>query len=532
MYKYKVPPQLTHQFPQLVIDYVNRNPALAPLISGFPSPETYRDIIKNRNYSSHTRGVLNEVLEKQYHALGLLSGDGNEQVVKNLALLKEANTFTVCTGHQLNIFTGPLYTIYKVVTTIRLAEELTKHYPEHNFVPVFWLATEDHDFDEINHFHLFGKTFSWPYPDAVTGKPVGRLSTHGLNNIIEELKNLRIPESLLQLFEQAYTQHTNLANATVSIYHRLFRLFGLVILQPDTPELKRIFLNYTKRDILEKVSYTGVKQTSELLSAAKYNVQVNPREINYFYITNEGKRERIIHENNYQINNSDTIFSQEEFLQKLNDSPERFSPNVITRPMYQEVVLPNLAYIGGPGEISYWLELKQAFRAHNIPFPVLHLRNSFVLIGSKMLKHLQTLGLPLENYFLDEVSLKRRFIEQLPVDSRVENEISAINALFDSILAKIETVDKSKVGEWVKRINEQKALIKRLDKDFVDIVSQKLDNQLDKLFKVRESLIPEGKLSERSENLIGKVKNHPSDFITFIHEHTDVFDQSVTCLEI
>ena len=532
MYKYKVAPELTHQFPQLIIDYVNRNPALAPFITDFPSPEAYRDSIKNRNYSEHTRSVLSEVLEKQYQILGLLTDEGNEPVVKNLTLLKEATTFTVCTGHQLNIFTGPLYTIYKVVTTIKLAEELTKHYPGYNFVPVFWLATEDHDFDEINHFHLFGKTFSWPYPDAVKGKPVGRLSTRGLSTIIEELKNLHIPESLLQLFEQAYTQQENLADATVSIYHQLFRSFGLVILQPDTPELKRIFLNYTKRDIIERLSYKEVKHTSELLSAAKYNVQVNPREINYFYITSEGKRERIIHENNYQINNSDIVFSAEELVQKLDDSPEHFSPNVITRPLYQEVVLPNLAYIGGPGEIAYWMELKQSFLAHGIPFPVLHLRNSFVLIGSKMLKHLQTLGLSLENYFLDEVSLKRRFIEQLPIDSRVENEISSINALFDSILTKVETVDKSKVGEWVKRINEQRGLIKRLDKDFVDIVSQKLDNQIDKLFKVRESLLPQGKLSERSENLIGKVKNHPLDFISFIHEHTDVFEQSVTCLEI
>lgn len=532
MYKYKVSPELTHQFPQLVIDYVNRNPALAPFIADFPSLEAYRDSIKNRNYSEHTRSVLTEVLEKQYQSLGLLAGEGNEAVIKNLTLLKEVTTFTVCTGHQLNIFTGPLYTIYKVVTTIKLAEELTKYYPGHHFVPVFWLATEDHDFDEVNHFHLFGKTFSWPYPDCVSGKPVGHLSTQGLNIIIDELRKLNVQENLLQLFEQAYTQHTNLAEATVSIYHQLFRSFGLVILQPDTPELKRIFLNYTKRDILERLSYKEAKQTSELLSAAKYNIQVNPREINYFYITNEGKRERIIYENNYQINNSDIAFSAEQLVQKLNDSPERFSPNVITRPLYQEVVLPNLAYIGGPGEISYWMELKQVFHAHGIPFPFLHLRNSFVLIGSKMLKHLQTLGLPLENYFLDEVLLKRRFLEQLPVDSRIENEISSINALFDSILTKVETVDKSKVGEWVKRINEQKALIKRLDKDFVDIVSQRLDNQIDKLFKVRESLIPHGKLSERSENLIGKVKNRSSDFISFIHEHTDVFEQSVTCLEI
>lgn len=532
MLNYKVAPKLTHQFPKLVIDYVNQNPALAPFISNFPSLEAYREILKNRNYPAYSREVLNEVLDKQYHSLRLLTGEENEPVVKNLSLLNEATTFTVCTGHQLNIFTGPLYTIYKVITTIRLAEELAKYYPEYNFVPVFWLATEDHDFEEINHFHLFGKTFSWPYPDAVRGKPVGKLSTQGLHIIIEELKKLNIPESLLHVFEQAYTQHENLADATLSIYHQLFRSFGLIILQPDTPELKRIFINYAKRDILEKVSYAGVKHTSELLSAAKYNIQVNPREINYFYITDEGKRERIIQDNNYQINNSDIKFSIAELLLRLNESPERFSPNVITRPMYQEVVLPNLAYVGGPGEISYWIELKQAFATHGIPFPVLHLRNSFVLIGSKMLKQLQTIGLPLESYFLEEGLLKRKFIEQLPVNSRVENEISAINALFDSILTKVETVDKSKVGEWVKRINEQKALIKKLDKDFVDIVSQKIDSQLGSLFKIRESLIPGGKLSERSENLISKVKIHPLDFILFIHEHTDVFDQSVTCLEI
>ena len=296
--------------------------------------------------------------------------------------------------------------------------------------------------------------------------------------------------------------------------------------------MKRIFLNYIKRDITDGLSKKAVSKSIELLSAAKYNVQVNPRKINYFYFTEDGKRERIIGENNYQINNSEEVFSAADLMSKLGTNPERFSPNVITRPLYQEVILPNLAYIGGPAEIAYWLELKGMFEEHQTPFPMLHLRNSFVLIGSKLLKHLQTLGLPLESYFNDETVLKQKFIEQLPSDSRIENEILGINALFDSVLAKVETVDKSKMGEWVKRINEQKALIKKLDRDFVDILSKNIDNQLDKLFKVRQSLLPQGKLAERSENLIGHVKKQYPDFISFIHQHTDVFDHSITCLEI
>ena len=201
MYQYKVAPELSHQFPQLVIDYVKGNKALSAFVTDFPSIAAYRDIIKRRNYSSETRQTLCNVLNKKYLELGLLNGADDDLVRANLNLLKQENTFTVCTGHQLNIFTGPLYTIYKVITTIKLAEELRRAYPENNFVPVFWLATEDHDFDEINHFHLFGKTFTWPYPDAVQGKPVGRLSTSGLDVILEELKNLRIPEDLLQVFE-------------------------------------------------------------------------------------------------------------------------------------------------------------------------------------------------------------------------------------------------------------------------------------------------------------------------------------------
>ncbi len=225
----------------------------------------------------------------------------------NIQLLKDANTFTITTGHQLNLFTGPLYFIYKIASTINLCKQLKNEFPDHNFVPIYWMATEDHDFEEINYFNFKGKKVKW---NKESFGPVGRLSTEGLQEVFElfsdELGIGSNADYLRNLFIKSYLEHEHLADATRFLANELFKTEGLVIVDGDSKPLKKLFIPYVKKELLEQNSLKNVMETNEQLK--DYFVQVNPREINLFYIE-DNLRERIIFEDNkFKINNTKYLF--------------------------------------------------------------------------------------------------------------------------------------------------------------------------------------------------------------------------------
>ncbi|MDX1603010.1 MAG: bacillithiol biosynthesis cysteine-adding enzyme BshC, partial [Salinimicrobium sediminis] len=372
----------TNYFTPLVTDYLDQKENVQQFYGLFPTLENFQEqiAIKKENYDAaggtEKREVLTGILKEQYRDIKI-----SEATASNFDLLKEETTFTVTTGHQLNLFTGPLYFLYKIVSAINLARDLKKAYPQYNFVPVYWMATEDHDFEEISFFYLHGKKFQWNPPKSEkTGGPVGELPTTGLNDVFElfsaEIGNTKNAGQLKQWFKKAYLEHDNLADATRYLANELFGEQGLVIMDAHHAELKRLYIPQMKKELLDQVSYKAVQKKSETLEQEGYNVQVNTREINLFYIQ-KGLRERIIEKNGkFFVHENEISWSKEELLELLENHPERFSPNVLLRPLYEEVILPNLCYIGGGGELAYWLELKGLFEAVNITFPVLLLRNS------------------------------------------------------------------------------------------------------------------------------------------------------------
>ena len=285
----------------------------------------------------------------------------------NCQLLLKDDTYTVCTGHQLCLFTGPLYFIYKIISTINLAEELKKKYSTYNFVPVYWMASEDHDFDEVNHINLFGKKIEWK---RKPGGPVGKFSTAGIGEVISELKSVlgdsKNASELISLFENAYVNHSDYASATRYLIHELFGKYGLVILDADDNRLKNEFREIIRDDIFNHSNFKLVNETIAQLKNNGYDSQVTPKEINFFLLSKKFRG---------WIDSEKIKSEPEEWKKKLVEKTERFSPSVVTRPLYQQKILPNLAYVGGPAEISYWLEYKAMFDHHKIFFPVLMPRN-------------------------------------------------------------------------------------------------------------------------------------------------------------
>jgi len=402
-------------FTSLIKDYLDQKSSLDSLYNRFPTVENFEAQIKEKgsNYNHDNRKILVHVLQKQYQNIRV-----SKATQHNISALGQSNTFTITTGHQLNLFSGPLYFLYKIISTINLASELKAKYPHSNFVPVYWMATEDHDFEEINYFNFNGKKFCW---NKDSSGPVGRLSTEGLDAVFEvfalELGSSTNAQKIKNLFQKSYLEHSNLADATRYLANELFSDYGLVILDADDADLKSVFIPNIKDEIENQTSFKEVTATVEKLK--DYSIQVNPREINLFYIENN-LRERIVFENDtYKVNHTDLSFSKEELFQLAETHPEKFSPNVILRPLYQEVLLPNLCYIGGGGEIAYWLELQSFFNAAEVSFPILLVRNSVLLATEKQIKKADALDLSWADLFSkqnDLVNQKTKTLSEIELD--------------------------------------------------------------------------------------------------------------------
>ena len=489
--------QSSGYFTPLIVDYLNQKDTLKPLYNRFPTLGNFKLQIeeKKQDYNSDSRKVLAAVLEQQYKGLNI-----SDLTKKNIGLLRDNKTFTITTGHQLNLFTGPLYFLYKIVSAINLGKELKSAYPEYNFVPVYWMATEDHDFEEINYFNFRSKKIKWARESA---GPVGRHSTDGLNAVLEVFSKELGPGDnalwLKNLFSEAYTKHTNLTDATRYLANELFGNEGLVILDADNAELKKLFAPHVKKELLQQTSHHKVAETAELLK--EYNIQVNPRDINLFYIEDNLRERIVLQDGKYYINNTERSFTKEEILSLLDSNPEKFSPNVIMRPLYQEVILPNLCYIGGGGEIAYWLELKSFFEASNVAFPILLLRNSVLLATEKQALKLDKLGLTWADMFSKQADLVNRKVQSF---SEFQLDLSEQKAFLKTQFENLKIIAARTHSSFKGAVEAQEAKqlkgLNNLEKRLLKAEKRSHNEQLERITQVQDELFPNKALQERYAN--------------------------------
>ncbi len=495
-----LPFRKTGYFSNLICDYVEEKNEVKVLYNQFPELDNFKAQFKEKeSFPKAHREVLVKALKNQYKKVKTSS-----LTSERIDSLESEHTFTVVTGHQLNLFTGPLYFLYKIVSTINLAEKLQEKYPDYNFVPVYWMATEDHDFEEINYFNFQGKKIQW---NKEASGAVGHLSTKGLEEVFE-IFSLGVGGSknatyLKELFAKSYLEHETLTAATRFLANELFKEQGLVIVDGDDKNLKELLLPYMKKDIFEQVSFHDISNRIEEIQKinSDYPIQVNPREINYFYLI-DGIRERIIEQDgNYFVNDTQLSFSKEELIKELEEYPERFSPNVVARPLYQEVVLPNLCYIGGGGELAYWLELQSSFESMDIPFPILLLRNSALVITGKQKEKLKKLNVSYDDIFLKQHSLinkKIREISNIDIDFSPQKEL--LEEQFKGMYNLAEKTDKSFLGAVKAQEVKQKKGLDNLEKRLLKAQKRKLEDHVMRLTDIQNKLFPNQSLQERQLN--------------------------------
>lgn len=489
--------QQTGYFSKLIGDYLDKNKELSQFYGNFPDIEGFKNQLElKKSFNPKTRKVLVESLQNQCVNISL-----SEATISNIQLLRNENTFTITTGHQLNIFTGPLYFLYKIVSTINLTTQLKKEFPAYNFVPVYWMATEDHDFEEINYFNFKGAKVSW---NRKSSGGVGRLNTDGFDAVFEEFKTAlgssNNEKFIKELFQKAYLNHDTLTSATRYLVNELFGNLGLVILDGDDVNLKQEFAPIVKDELLSQTSFKHVSETNKKLGE-HYKIQVNPREINLFYLKN-AVRERIVFEDNtYKINNTTLTFSEEEILNELQKHPDRFSPNVIMRPMYQETILPNLCYIGGGGEIAYWFQLKKYFEAVETPFPILLLRNSVLLISEKQLLKSNKLNVSLLELFFKQQNLidkKVKELSEVSIDFSEQKEF--LKQQFKALKKVAIKTDTSFIGAVNAQEKKQLNGLDNLEKRLLKAQKRKLADQVSRIKLLQDQLFPNQSLEERTRN--------------------------------
>jgi len=505
----------TNLFSSLFKDYISNSEKTQSFYKYHFSKDDFKMYLKENTFDNVNRPALVKALHQQAN----LVSNTTDATKTHIALLEQSNAYTVTTGHQLCLFTGPLYFIYKIVSTISLCKTLKLQFPDKHFVPVYWMATEDHDFEEINHANVFGKKISW---NSLQKGSVGEFSTEGLQEVITELKTIlggsENANALIQLFEKAYINHSNLADATRYLVNELFGEYGLIILDGNHAELKQLFKEEFKTDIFENRPFKLVTDTIIELHK-NYSSQVNPREINVFY-KDKGIRERIEKQDDqYVVLNTSLSFSKEELETLIEKSPEKLSPNVVLRPLYQQKILPNITYVGGPGEIAYWLQYKTMFEDFKIHFPILMPRHFVILLDKGTQNKIQKLNLNTEDIFKDGEDLVKAFIKTEHENVNLEDAKTQLATLYQSVLQTVSEIDKSLVAAT--EAEKQKAIngIINIEQKINRALKQKSETDINQIWLIKEKLFPKNTPQERYDNFSMYYIKYGSNFIpTLIDE--------------
>lgn len=562
-----------------------------------PKLKSFEQIIVDKKNDKTDRKTLVEVLRAQYKNLEKFT-----TVQNNIEALLSENTFTITTAHQPSLLLGPLYFVYKIFSVINLCEKLNKgmgyevlgkegnpilntKYLTPTIVPVFVIGGEDHDFEEVNNINIFGKKLVWgkldlPAQDLLKKEnqpnisysnagAVGMMHTDSLKPVLEELKkmmNVDTDETAAELYtkiEKAYTSDILYQDATQDLLNVLFGKYGLVVLNMNDKTLKRLFVPVMEREIREQPSKKFVQDTQAQLETRGFKPQAFARDINLFYmgtldngqlttddrinlsvISKSNFRERIVEEDGiYKVLNIEKQWiGLSDILEELHAHPERFSPNVVLRPLYQETVLPNLAYVGGGGELAYWLERKTQFEYFGINFPMLVRRNSVLWLDKTTQEKLSRLKidtgqLPVDkeqnNFQLKDLALHPDVLAKKYIAGNTtqmlsfEEEKKELAAIFDKITERAKSVDASLEKTVLAEKTKQLQAVEAIEARLVKAEKQRHETSLNQLRALQQKLFPNQGLQERTDNFIPLYMKHGDAFFEVLKDNLNPMEQGL-----
>ncbi|MBX2906374.1 MAG: bacillithiol biosynthesis cysteine-adding enzyme BshC [Taibaiella sp.] len=503
----------TGRFSKLVSDY-SEGKVDSKFYAYSPDPQGIADAIASRSVTPVNRQVLHDTISRQYEGLEL-----SERLAANITALAASTTFTITTAHQPNLMTGYLYFVHKILHAIKLADELNAQYPGKHFVPVYYMGSEDADLDELGTFRFRGDQYRW---DGGGQKgAVGRMDTASLRKLLDEVFRFFGPpgpdaDALKEVIQKAYLGHKTVGAATRYLVNFLFGRYGLVVLDPDDAAFKALYVPVMEDELLNGIAHNIITEQTARLNES-YQAQMFPRPINLFYLESQ-LRERIEKQGDkWQVLNTSISFTKDELLAELHAHPERFSPNVALRGMFQETILPDVAFIGGGAEVAYWLQLLPLFRHYGVFYPPVLLRQSVLWVPADMARLRNSVSLDLVDMFTPLQELLKQYILAHSGDTlSLKPEIEKMEALmqrFADRAAEVDATLKSAAAAASQKMRNQAVA---LQKKMLRAQKRKMNVQVDRITRLWEGLNPNGNLQERTDNFLEYYLEHGHNFFDVI----------------
>ena len=518
----RIPFEIVKEFTRKDKQYQTNPNLFRDFIQFLPEISGLKNAVEERKNFPVNRKLLIEVFRKQYSDKSFSQAQSI-----NLDKLSDENTFTIITAHQPALFGGPLYYFTKILSIIRLAEILNSSKDNFHIIPIFINGAEDHDFEEVNHCNLFGNRIEWT---KQSGGPVGRLDTDGLNDCLnafcELLGKNENASKIENILRSSLEKSVRYKDFVARFLHEIFSEYGLLILDMDDDQLKAEFMHVMLEEITDNPSEALILDTQNRLQANNFKPQAHPREINIFYMEDQ-LRERFVRENDrYKVLNTNLEFDITQLKDLATKNPNKFSPNVIIRPLYQEFTLPNIAYIGGGGELAYWLERKTQFNHFGIFFPVLIRRNSIMIMNKPMGKQVEKLSLNTNQLFEKEDQIINEFLQtNTDFDIKLTDEILQIDELLDRMVDKAGKADATLRGfaeaEKIRILKQLENVENRITRS----LKKQEEVKINQISSLKNKLFPNMGLQERYDNFFQFYVQYEGDLISDLLPHMNPLDR-------
>jgi len=499
----------------------------------FRNRENYLKIFKNitenrRNLSPDISSVISE----QYSNLA-----PTELTEKNLKKLSDKKTLAIVTGQQVGILGGPLYTFYKIITAIKLSRFLSERYDDYNFVPVFWLEGDDHDFNEVRSIKIIDEGNSLStigYKEQVeeddSKQSVGFIKfdssiTDFFKNLSSGLKETEFKASLIEELKDFYLEGKTFKEAFRDLVFKYFDKYGLVIFDPQDSEVKRLLKPIFKKEITDFRLHTEKLVHLSATLEELYHAQVKVKPVNLFLMVDEGRHSIEPVENEYKLRRKRKSFTQEQILELLENEPEKFSPNVLLRPICQDFLLPTAFYIGGPSEISYFAQIKPLYEFYGIVPPIIYPRSSATILENPIANILEKHTVDINDIFIDVENVKKKIInsvEESSIDEMFDGLTKHVETAFDELKEKLIDLDKT-IADSSNRyrdkifgsINELKSKAEKAQQKKYEVTLRQID-------RAAVNLFPNSNLQERELNFVYFVNKYGEDFIKKIFDELQI----------
>jgi bacillithiol biosynthesis cysteine-adding enzyme BshC len=498
----------------------------------FRKDKNYLRIFKAIKDKKYQRDYLSSILKEQNQKFG---SDG--EAFKNIELLQKSDSLVVFTGQQVGLFGGPLYTIYKAFTTLKLAQTLSLRFSR-PFIPIFWLDSEDHDFEEVRSIHIVDKDnqikeIKYSPARVPPDTPMYQVILEeeinsSIGSLSSSLHSTEFKDKVIQKLKDCYTKGETISNSFAKWMVTLLGKYGLVIFDPGDRDLKKL----TREFFLKEIQNPGksaklVKETGEKLESSGYHQQViKPEEMINLFLEVKGRRSSLKWSGDLiEVEGSDRKITREEFLCIIENEPQRLSPNVLLLPLMRSFLFPTAVYIGGPGEISYYAQLKSVFEFFDIPMPVVYPRASLSLIEEKVKTVFQKYSIDFTDLFQDKEILINSILKDKfpnPLDKILEDKKEQIK----QSLHKLENELLSSEPDLKFNIENTRGKIdyelKRLGEKLFQVHRQKNQTLKEQIYKAKNTLLPENKLQERVLNLLPFLIKYGFEFVDFLYDQIDI----------